>query len=170
MTTAEPFAGFETFYASAHPRVLGVIVSATGSVETARDATDEAFARAALHWRRVQAMASPVGWTCRVGLNVARRRFRNVLREQRAQEAAVGSGVDEGTLPLLWVEILDELRVLTPRQRSVLALTSLAGLTQHEVAGVLGISRSTVASTLADVRDRLAERPSPPACRGKEPR
>ena len=52
----------------------------------------------------------------------------------------------------LWLQVLDAMKPLTARQRTVLALTYVADLPQGEVARMLHISRSTVASTLADAK------------------
>lgn len=47
---------------------------------------------------------------------------------------------------------------LTPRQREVLALTAVCGLTQQEAAGVLGVSQPAVAMRLRRARQRAAAR------------
>ena len=73
---ADPDREFELWYHSEHPRVLAALVVAGGDVETAREATDEAFVRAYQKWSRVREMASPGGWLYRVALNELRRRFR----------------------------------------------------------------------------------------------
>ena len=64
---------FSDFYADAYPRVLAVARLWCSRLDEADDATDEAFARAAASWSRVQGMQSPTGWTIRVAINRARR-------------------------------------------------------------------------------------------------
>jgi len=54
------------------------------------------------------------------------------------------------------------IRPLTARQRTVLALCYIADLPQREVASVLHVSRSTVASTLADAKAAVLNRDSVP--------
>ena len=73
---------FEEWYQNEHPRLLATILLATGSVDVAEDAVDEAFTRALLRWERVSRMASPEAWTYRVALKVARRRWRREALER----------------------------------------------------------------------------------------
>jgi RNA polymerase sigma factor (sigma-70 family) len=51
----------------------------------------------------------------------------------------------------------DLVRGLSLRQRQVVVLRFVADLTQQEIADVLRITRSTVASTLADALRRIGE-------------
>jgi len=55
--------GFDAFYRNEHSRVLGVVVALTGRADLARDASDEAFARALARWARVSKMESPTSPT-----------------------------------------------------------------------------------------------------------
>jgi predicted RNA polymerase sigma factor len=48
--------GFAEFYEAEHGRVVTSLLLATGHVDTARDAADEAFLRALMAWPRVQQM------------------------------------------------------------------------------------------------------------------
>lgn len=54
----------------------------------------------------------------------------------------------------LWAEV----RALPERQRQMVVLRYVADLAEGDIAGVLGVSRGTVASTLSDARRRLAGR------------
>ena len=143
-------AGFEPWYVCEHPRVLAALTWVAGDPHLAADATDEAFARAYADWRRVGRMASPGGWVYRVALNVARRRMRRAAFEQSRVEppAAVAQIVDR--------EIWTVVRQLPERQRVAVVLRYLLDLPEKEVATTMGISRGTVASTLAAARQRLA--------------
>src|SRR3712207_5983540 len=73
---------FVQWYQAEHPRLVTTLSLVTGDADLAREATDEAFARALERWRGVSAMASPGAWTYRVALNVARRRKRRSSRER----------------------------------------------------------------------------------------
>lgn len=134
-----------------HGRVFTSLLLATGDFDTARDATDEAFTRAVGSWDRVRAMESPTGWTYRVALNVVRRVHRRRSLEQRLLRRQVVEHVVPGPAGEAW----DVVRELPPRQRTVVVLRHVAGLTQVEIADALGLSRSTVASTLDDAHRRL---------------
>src|SRR5438105_8229359 len=88
--------GFEPWYRKEHPRVLGALFVLSGEADVARDATDEAFARALAHWPKVGGMESPGGWVYRVALNELRRTLRRrsaearILQRQQLPEAPGG--------------------------------------------------------------------------------
>src|SRR5437879_3734159 len=110
--------GFDAFYRSEHSRVLGVVVALTGRADLARDAADEAFARALARWPRVSKMESPGAWTAKVALNVVRRSISRTTRE-RALLAESWSGVD---VPQSDSELWSLVRALPPRQRTAVVL------------------------------------------------
>lgn len=149
----EPDAAFEAWYREQHPRLIASLVLVTGSVDEARESVDEALARALARWPKVAAMGSPAGWTYRVALNVARRRGR-----RRALEASLlrQRGPDspatlEGPAGEAWAVVAD----LPRRQREVVVLRYIADMTEADIAFTLGVTRSTVSSTLADARQAL---------------
>ena len=146
----DTLAGFEEWYLREHPKVLAALTWVAGDAHVASDATDEAFARAYASWRKVEQMASPGGWVYRVALNVLRRRMRRAAFEQRTVEPPpeVAQLVDR--------EIWTIVRQLPERQRVAVVLRYLLDLPEQEVATAMGISRGTVASTLAAARRRLA--------------
>lgn len=143
-------AGFEAWYLREHPKVVAALTWVAGDPDVAADATDEAFARAYASWRKVATMASPGGWVYRVALNVVRRRMRRAALEQRRMEPppAVADVVDH--------EIWTIVQQLPERQRVAVVLRYLLDLPEKEVATAMGISRGTVASSLAAARLRLA--------------
>ncbi len=143
---------FEAFYRRHHPRLVASVLLTTGDLEVAREAVDEAFARALARWDRVAAMAAPAGWTYRVALNVARRQYRRQRIEARL---LARPAVTEAPPP----EVDDTRRLLAglaPRQRTAAVLRYVADLTEPEIAVAMGIRRSTVSATLAAARARLA--------------
>lgn len=143
---------FEEWYVANHPRVVASLVLVGGNLDVIRDAVDEAFTRAFARWERVRGMDSPAGWTFRVALNELRRRQRRAGIERRL--FARSTPFVEVPAPALgaW----EVVRLLPPRQRTVVVLRYVADLTQVEIAAAMGISRSTVASTLTDAHRRLA--------------
>ncbi len=153
-TVADLHPGFEAFYASEHGRLVTTLLLATGDAEVAREATDEAFTRALQAWRRVQHMESPAGWTYRVALNVVRRRGRRAALERRllaGRARPIGSGVVPAPAGEAWHLVAD----LPDRQRTAVVLRFVADLTESQIAQAMGISRSTVSSTLADATRSL---------------
>jgi RNA polymerase sigma-70 factor (ECF subfamily) len=122
--------------------------------ELAADAVDEAFARAFARWERVQVMGSPAGWVYRVAVNEARRQLRRAVREETLLDD------ERRTRPVVapppggeaWL-LVDRLPV---RQRATVVLRHVAGLTEAEVGVALGVTRSTVSSSLAAAYRSLA--------------
>jgi RNA polymerase sigma-70 factor (ECF subfamily) len=147
-------AEFERWYRCEHDRVVNSLYLMSGSADAAREATDEAFARAAARWSRVQRMASPAGWTFRVALNV----LRGDMRRRTREVGALGWGgadavfVEQSPDPDLWHAV----RALPDRQRAAVVLRYVADLPEAEIAAVLGVTRGTVASNLSRARESLA--------------
>ena len=144
---------FSSWYQGYYPKLLAALTVVATDPELAADATAEAFTRALEKWERVGAMASPEGWTYRVGLNVVRRRMRRAGLERRLL------GRPEPTMPVeLEPEVWQAVKELSPRQREVIALRYLVGMSEAEVAGALGVAVGTASATLSAARARLARR------------
>jgi DNA-directed RNA polymerase specialized sigma24 family protein len=144
---------FEAWYPAIHPRLVAAMALSCGRPEDAADAADEALARALERWDVVSRMASPDGWTFQVAYNLLRRRGRRQVIEQRVLRRA-GGGVAT-SVPAPAGEAWDAVKDLPRRQREVVVLRYIADLPEAEIAAVLGISRGTVSSTLADARRAL---------------
>ena len=143
---------FERWYRHEHPRLLAALTWVSGDPELAREATDEAFARAFDRWARVRAMESPGGWLYKVGLNVVRRLARRAANERRAVSTHWRPDHVSAPAGEVWTVVQD----LPPRQRVAVVLRYLLDLRERDVAGIMGVSPGTVASTLAAARSRLA--------------
>ena len=132
----------------------------------ANDAVDEAFARAFAGWDRVQAMRSPAGWVYRVAVNEARRQLRRATRE----EALLASEPPPRPAPPPGGEAWLLVETLPLRQRAAVVLRHAAGLTEAQIGEALGVTRSTISSSLADayrsLGAKLAADAEPPAGRG----
>jgi RNA polymerase sigma-70 factor (ECF subfamily) len=143
---------FEDWYREAHPRVLASMVLIAGNLDEAREATDEALARAYERWNRVGAMSSPQGWTYRVAVNVLRRRGRRRGIEQRL---LVRRQPVDHQVPAPAGEAWSLVAALPRRQRTAVVLRYAADLPEAEIARIMGIRRSTVAATLTQARQRI---------------
>ena len=147
---------FDGWYRGEHPRIANSLYLICGSVDVARDTTDEAFCRAAARWSRVRKMESPTAWTFKVGLNLVRRE----LRRRRREVDAVGRIRAPASAPAelpdsdLWFAV----GALPDRQRHAVVLRYVGDLPEAEIAKILGVTRGTVASNLARARDTLASR------------
>jgi RNA polymerase sigma-70 factor (ECF subfamily) len=143
--------GFDAWYSAARPRVLATLTMVCGDADAAAEATDEAFVRALARWDAVRTMASPVGWTVRVAINVARRRARRRTIETRLLRREVPRADVPPVAGELWLMVAE----LPARQREVVVLRYVADLGESAIAEVLGVSRSAVSSALTDARRRL---------------
>ena len=143
---------FEAWYRAEHPALLASLTLMSGAPDLAREVVDEALARALERWDRVGGMASPGGWTYRVAVNCLRRQQRRSVLERRFH--LQGEGVVEPVEPTgaLWTLV----RALPPRQRDVIVLRYVADLSQEDIAVALGVTRSTVSSTLTQAHRALA--------------
>jgi RNA polymerase sigma factor (sigma-70 family) len=146
--------GFEEWFLREHPKVVNSLFLVSGSVDAAKEAADEAFARAAARWPRVRAMDYPSAWTYRVALNALRKTLRRRARELELAASLAGAGTTE--LPIAYPEVWEAVRALPPQQRDAIVLRYVGDLPEVEVARVLGVRRGTVASTLSRARAALA--------------
>lgn len=148
----DPLACFTAWYEDEHPGLVTALLLVAGDADAAREATDEAFARAWLHWDRVATMDSPRGWTYRVALNVLRRRGRRTAMER----TLLARKLPPLTVPAPAGEAWDAVRLLPPRQRTAIVLRFIADLTEEQAGEAMGVSRTTVSRALADARKALA--------------
>lgn len=151
MSVVEATDAFESWYARAHPRLIAALVGFCGSVEMAADAADEACMRAMVRWERVSKMDRPDGWAYRVALNHAKRR----LRRARMEKLLLARHRRVEWLPAPAAEIWDAVGRLPLRQRTAVVLRYVVDMPESEIAVIMGVTRGTVASTLADARSRL---------------
>jgi RNA polymerase sigma-70 factor, ECF subfamily len=142
---------FEDWYEREHARMVATLLLATGDIELAGEGVDEACARALARWPRVSAMDAPTGWAYKVALNHARR----VARRRRLERLVLRRVQLPATVPAAAGEIWALVAELPLRQRQVVVLRHIADLREAEIAESLGISRSTVSTTLRDAHTRL---------------
>ena len=145
---------FDAWYRELHPRLVTTPIAVLGNVDVARDAADEAFARAFERWTRVSGMESMDGWTYRVAYNVARRHWRRRALEHRLLRTPVPEASVPGPAGELWLIV----RELPVRQALAVSLRHVAQLTEQEVADVMGVKRGTVSATLRAAYERLRVR------------
>lgn len=66
----------EKFCGQAYPELVAALTHQFGDRWLAEELAQEALVRACGRWDRVAGLASPVGWTFRVGVNLRRSRLR----------------------------------------------------------------------------------------------
>jgi RNA polymerase sigma-70 factor (ECF subfamily) len=139
---------FEEFFGERYGEVVRSMRLMVGDHARAEELTQEAFARACRHWRRVRALDRPVAWVYVVATNEARREWR---REQRAAAPAElpPSTVDDATGSVATtLDVRAALAQLTSRQRAAVVLRYVADLPVNEIAEVMGCAPGTVKATL----------------------
>ena len=137
--------GFEAFYRANADRVYRALAVTLRRDELAREAVDEAMARAYAKWRTVGHLDNPAGWVFRVGLNWATSWWRKHRRESPPvsgdDDHPAADPTPDGTLLAL--------AALPLPQRAVITCRILLDLTTAETADALGLSEGTVKSRLA---------------------
>ena len=136
---------FDGFYRAQSDRVYRALALTLRDPELAREATDEAMARACARWRAVGGMENPGGWVYRVGLNWATSWWRKRSREQPLHPER-----DETAAPDQQASVaLAALRELPLPQRAVVVCRVLLDLSTVDTAELLGLPEGTVKSRLA---------------------
>ncbi|HTD51333.1 MAG TPA: sigma-70 family RNA polymerase sigma factor [Acidimicrobiia bacterium] len=139
---------FDEFYESFFDRVARALALTGANRDLAHDATQEGFARALRHWRKVREMDRPDGWVYVVAMNQLRdRRRRSERRRERALTTDDG-GVDNTRAVATRVSVRDAIALLPTRQRQAVVLRYLADLPIADVADAMGCATGTVKATL----------------------
>ena len=97
-------------------------------------------------------MRSPAGWVYRVAVNEARRQLRRATREEALLAAAPPPRPTPPPGGESWLLV----ETLPVRQRAAVVLRHVAGLTEAQIGDALGVTRSTISSSLADAYRNLA--------------
>ncbi len=142
-------------YAASYPRLVGQLVGVTGDPAEAEDVVMEAFARAAPRRSSFHEAVNAEAWLRTVAVNVARSRWRRMLRWAHLLPELVTPAA-YADLPEDRLSLLAALRQLPPAQREAIALHHLADLPVAEVAFALGVPEGTVKARLSRGRTALA--------------
>ena len=153
--TGDRLGSFEEFYVGAADSVYRALAVALADAHLAREARDEAMARAYARWGQVTRCANPSGWVFRVGFNWAVSWRRKLRRERPLTEqsgwpmAAPGHADPTDPADSADPDMTRVLLSLPAGQRAVVVCRVLFDLTTAETADVLGIAEGTVRSRLA---------------------
>jgi RNA polymerase sigma-70 factor (ECF subfamily) len=147
------------WYRTARPGLLESLLRVVNREAVAEDALEDAFEKAFDRWDRVQAMRSPNGWVYRVAVNAARRQLAREGREAERQAAAT-AGARHQPPPggEAWL-LVEQLPV---RQRTAVVLRHVVGMTEAEIGAAMGVTRSTISSSLTSAYRNLARALSEP--------
>jgi RNA polymerase sigma factor (sigma-70 family) len=141
--TADPF---EAFYRAHVDRVHRALALTLRNNDLAREATDEAMARACARWDRLHAFDNPAAWVYRVGLNWATSWWRKTRRERPPSDTEPSAMPPPDAAGLAALAALDRLPV---GQRAVVVCRVLLDLSTADTAAALRVSEGTVKSRLS---------------------
>lgn len=142
--------GFENFVRTEYPAVYRAVFLATGRPQVAEDATQEAFERAFVRWRRLSKQDWAGGWVMTTALNAAKR----ALRKRPATTDNRRHASPPSTASL---DLSAALKLLPRRQQQAMLLFYIGDLSLAAVANVMGVSEGTIKAHLAQARASLRE-------------
>ena len=139
----------EALYRQRFAGYCDALATVTGSYESARDAVQEAFARAVRQRRTLRSDASLAPWIWKIALRVA--------LESRRRQRRADAELAEPALPAPErdAELAAAIKTLSPRRRLVVFLRYFAGFSYAEIAEACELSEGTVAATLAQAHSAL---------------
>lgn len=143
---------FEAFYQDEFDDVFRGCILMTGSREVAMDATQEAFTRAFVRWRRLRRHPWAGGWVMTTALNLCRRRARDPVplgdRPEKMASRVATPRADR-------IDLQRALRSLPARRREAAILHYLGDLPIASVAELMQISEGAVKAHLFEARKSL---------------
>jgi RNA polymerase sigma-70 factor (ECF subfamily) len=132
------------------------LASVGGSHEAAREAVQEAFARALRDRRKFRGDGSLEAWVWRIAVNHALKGRRD-LRERWELDPETPA-IER---PAADDDVRDAVLALPPRRKLVVFLRYFADLPYGEIARICGVSEGTVAATLSQSHAELLEQLRP---------
>jgi RNA polymerase sigma-70 factor (ECF subfamily) len=140
----------EALYATRYRSFRNALATVTGSRDSARDAVQEAFARALAGRERRRDDGCLAAWVWKIAFRIA--------LEQRSKVHLTPLGdAPEPELPAPErdPELAFALRRLPPRRRLIVFLRYFGDFSYAEIAESCGVSQGTVAATLTQARAEL---------------
>ena len=154
--------GFAELYERTFPRVYAYVASLLRDRSAAEDVTAQAFERAYRKRRSYKpARGSMEAWLFGIARNAAldelRRRRRHAVMAMEPEDAASPSPEDQADLAVRRETVRAALRSLDGQERDLVALKFAGGLSNGEIARVLGMSESNVGTRLHRTITKLRE-------------
>ncbi len=129
--------GFQALYEREFPAVYRAAFLLCGDRQLAEDATQEAFARALVRWRRLGREPWAAGWVTTTALNVARRQLR-----RGPHAASIGSDEPAEGFRDDALDLRAAVRALPPRQQEAVALYYLLDMPVADTPRRWGATRA----------------------------
>lgn len=150
---------FDTFYATSSRRVLAHVAMMVGSQAEAEDSVAEAYLRAWNRWHKISRYENPEAWVRQVAYRLAVSTWRKAVNRLYAhRRETTDRSVDVGgdAVSPDHVAIVAALRRLPARQRRVIVLHYLVGLSVAEIHEETGVPVGTITTWLARGRRAMA--------------
>jgi RNA polymerase sigma factor (sigma-70 family) len=159
---------FATLYERTFPRVYAYVASMVRDRAASEDVTSQAFERAFRKQRTYRAArGSREAWIFGIARNAAldelRRRGRRAALEGDPEDLASPAPGDLAELSLRRETVRAALATLDDRERELVALKFMGGLSHTEIARVVGLSESNVGTKLHRTITKLREACHDPA-------
>jgi RNA polymerase sigma factor (sigma-70 family) len=155
VSTSSEHRDWELRYRRYFPQVYRAVAGVVFDRESALDAVQDAFE---IGLRQPPpSSANVAGWLFRVALNRARRQLRRNPLERLYLLTTTAPRDREFEEALNRVETGRLLSLLTERQRAVVVARYYLGLSQAEIAALLGIQRGTVGATITHALAKMRE-------------
>lgn len=153
---------FEALYREHRDAVYGYVAGLLGDRQSAEDVTALAFERA---YRKRDSFrpsrGTPRVWLFGIARNAAldelRRRKRQAPLVTDPPDDAIADPAEDADAALRRTAVSAALRTLPPREREIVALKFAGGLTNAELARVLGVSESNAGTLLHRAITKLRE-------------
>jgi RNA polymerase sigma-70 factor (ECF subfamily) len=138
----------EALYETRYVSFRNALAAVTGSRESARDAVQEAFARALAGRERRRSEGCLAAWVWKIAYRVA-------LEQRRGEQGRLLELEPALPDPERDPELAAALRRLPPRRRLIVFLRYFGDFSYAEIAAACDVSEGTVAATLAQARAEL---------------
>lgn len=148
-------ADFDAFYRDTSSRVVHLVYASTGDLELARDAAQEAYARAWQRWDEVSRSDEPIAWVRTVARRIAISAWRKDTNRARAGERH-GLPEDPAVPDETRVAVVAALRQLGPEVRETVAMHYLADMSIDQISRLTDPPTGTVKARLHRGRAQLA--------------
>lgn len=147
--------GFEASFDALFARAFRTARRILGDEASAEDVAAEAMARAYAHWGKISMEPWRDGWVVRVASNLA---LDTIRKRARDSHTTFEEGVEDDDV-VVRMALADALALLPRRQREVVVLRHLGGLSEAECAQALRVSTGAVKTHshrgLAALKNRL---------------
>ena len=153
---------FDSLYERTFPKVYAYVASLLRDRSAAEDVTAQAFERAYRKRRTYRpSRGSREAWVFGIARNAAldelRKRRRRARLEGEPEDLAAPSLDDHAELALRREAVRAALETLEDRERELVALKFMGGLSNSEIARVLGVSESSAGTKLHRTITKLRE-------------